>query len=574
MGTKDGSKNNQRAIFILVIVGILILCCITVVVVSAIFSRNLPTITKDDTPPHYGVFVKQNGDLIELTEIEIYHIPREADIENFETITDSRPIIIVWRDDTDLDYLMFYKLGEYYSQHTTLKYDVTPKDNSILEIVPSLELEDGIYCLVQGNPMAAFLPGWCFRIGTDEIKTLPTSSPVALALTQTSQPYSPTRETASDVIQIWKVGSPYEGDTPSNVIPVDIRILAENKGYRVEMDAFPAQGFEQVFFDALMQNREPDILVFNNYGVISGAATDLGKFQGIGTPEVTKRMVFVENSLDFLLHEYGGYGWVVLFTTSQNYEQAKSLAFLSVIKCDDEFASDLQKNQLFQQVVKDVVIAYSGKNKKALGKLSGGKYPTDSLSLTLQKDVATVKNLVICGVWGNERLAFVDTLITFEGPTRLGQKHMLIAVEQNESNDFQLVLISDRVNIIKSLHDNDITILKSEGGGLVEAPELLAPPDNAKGKRFNNLELKWTDTGISTTAYLIESQYGWWGQDGSIGWSGSQFDYVSTKLSNGQTISITAPFSAGAQPHRWRVWAIDKSGVFFFSEWRIYTFTN
>jgi hypothetical protein len=48
-----------------------------------------------------------------------------------------------------------------------IPYNVSPWNEEILQIIPSIALTDGVYCLYQGGPLAspASMPFWCFRIG-------------------------------------------------------------------------------------------------------------------------------------------------------------------------------------------------------------------------------------------------------------------------------------------------------------------------------------------------------------------------------------------------------------------------
>jgi flagellar basal body-associated protein FliL len=562
------SKSNKNLLIMLGVAGGLLLCCVVILIVvfSTVFSKSMRSFTNDVKPSHYGIFVKENGSLLELTERQIFSLPIEREIDNSQVLTTSQPTILVWRDNTNLDYFKFYKLGQYLQQQTDVKYNATPKENGVVEIVPVSPLDDGAYCLVQGDPLAAFLSGWCFRIGTGISDLQPTEPPVALSPTESSQPQIPTQDVAirPNVIRIWKVGSPYQGDTPENVIPVDIRMMAEQQGYQLEMETFPAQGFAQIFFDAFLQNQAPDILSFNNYGILEGATTDFGTFQGIQTPDVNEKMVFVSKSFDLLLGPEGG--WVVMFTSSPNHQQAKSLVFLNV-KCDGESQGALSTNQAVQQIVKDVSIAYHGKDNAALNELSGGQYSKDSSSPDWEAGTATVRDVILCNSWGNEKIAFVDTLTTFDGRYRIGQEHLLM-VMKGENQSWQLVLLSENVDVIGSLYNDNVLLSATGSGELVQAPTLLAPPNNSDGSLINKPDLRWADTGKSTVAYIVESQYGWW-QSGNTQWSGSWLVYVSPEISDGKTITLKAPFGSGTQPHRWRVWAIDESGNFFISEWRI-----
>ena len=60
-------------------------------------------------------------------------------------------------------------------------------------------------------------------------------------------------------------------------------------------------------------------------------------------------------------------------------------------------------------------------------------------------------------------------------------------------------------------------------------------------------------------------------------WYLSNFDVFSKKaIEQGENgvIKMRAPFGAGAQPHRWRVWAIGPHGETALSQWRRIDFSN
>lgn len=127
----------------------------------------LPSQPQSLQPSHYGVFFENDGELIELQEQEIsFDIPVENQMGNVQTISASQPTIIIWRSNTNLDYLDFLKLNQYLGQSkNSIRYNATPKEDRVIEITPVSPLDNGIYCLIQGDPLAVTLPGWCFRIG-------------------------------------------------------------------------------------------------------------------------------------------------------------------------------------------------------------------------------------------------------------------------------------------------------------------------------------------------------------------------------------------------------------------------
>jgi hypothetical protein len=165
-------KNSFNAVRTTSILGLSILACSFL----SPSSSQSPESSQDPKPSHYGVFFEKDGELIELQEQEIYDIPVENQMSNVQTFSDSRPTFIVWRSNTNLDYLEFLKLNQYLGQSKqSISYNATPKDDGIIEITPKSSLDGGVYCLIQGDPLAVFLSGWCFQVGAiNQNQTSPT----------------------------------------------------------------------------------------------------------------------------------------------------------------------------------------------------------------------------------------------------------------------------------------------------------------------------------------------------------------------------------------------------------------
>ncbi len=157
---------------ILIVIGSLIviifflLCVIGILTILLLTRGKTPATTKQGTgnPPHYGVYVKQSGDLIELEEQDLYGVPRIDQVDNVVVIQGPKPVIVYWRSNANLNYLQFYQLSQYNSKQVEMKYNVAPKENGIVEITPSTSLKAGTYCFMQGDLISAFTPGWCFQI--------------------------------------------------------------------------------------------------------------------------------------------------------------------------------------------------------------------------------------------------------------------------------------------------------------------------------------------------------------------------------------------------------------------------
>jgi hypothetical protein len=80
-----------------------------------------------------------------------------------------------------------------------------------------------------------------------------------------------------------------------------------------------------MFADAVGRGAAPDVLVFDNFGVMDGITTGLGHFEGIGQePTLRRQFVKVTGAFDELLGPQRG--WTYLFALSANHAAARTLA--------------------------------------------------------------------------------------------------------------------------------------------------------------------------------------------------------------------------------------------------------
>jgi hypothetical protein len=83
-------------------------------------------------------------------------------------------------------------------------------------------------------------------------------------------PGSQTCSPQAKAITVWKVGSPYQNGAPGKAISAELKLKAKSLGCTIEVEVFPAVGFADAFFAAFEKHQEPDVLVVENKGVISG----------------------------------------------------------------------------------------------------------------------------------------------------------------------------------------------------------------------------------------------------------------------------------------------------------------
>ena len=127
----------------------------------------------------------------------------------------------------------------------------------------------------------------------------------------------------SNVIRIWTVGSPHTNALPPAVVPPDLRKRAESLGYTIEIEAFRAMGFADIFREARQNHTEPEILTFDNYGVLTGMKTSTGLVRGIDADlRTAPSLALVHETMTSLQRR----GWVMLVRSAVNYEAARALS--------------------------------------------------------------------------------------------------------------------------------------------------------------------------------------------------------------------------------------------------------
>lgn len=133
-----------------------------ILVISSIIAQ---VACRSSKPPHYGAFLKEGSQLIELLQFEG---PPEADqINNIPVASNSNPTIMFWYPDIVLQYLFLVSNA---GEGEEVGFNVVPEDDDLLEIQPKQPLAPDIYCLVQTDPLGVFFffPNWCFRIGGEQ----------------------------------------------------------------------------------------------------------------------------------------------------------------------------------------------------------------------------------------------------------------------------------------------------------------------------------------------------------------------------------------------------------------------
>jgi hypothetical protein len=154
-------------------------------------------------------------------------------------------------------------------------------------------------------------------------------------------PGSLTCSPQAKTITVWKVGSPYENGAPAKAISAALKLKAKSLGCTIHVEVFPAVRFDDSFFAAFERHQEPDVLVVENKGVISGITMRSGEsinlakgdtivrspaaIEGIASNEaVFRALEAVPRSLAGL---DDARNWAFLLRTSRNHNAARCWLF-------------------------------------------------------------------------------------------------------------------------------------------------------------------------------------------------------------------------------------------------------
>lgn len=386
-------------------------------------------------------------------------------------------------------------------------------------------------------------------------------------------------KSSSNLIRIWTVGSPHTGALPPAVVPSELRQRAESLGYTIEIKAFRANGFVPQFRQALQDHNEPEILTFDNYGVILGVRTRNGWFEGVDADrQLASSLALVHETLSSLQQR----GWVMLVRSALNYEAARALS-MRPPECDAQSATiDPARREIEEKAV-FATRAYLACDRSTLSAISDESRLVQQCFLP--ESEAKVESVKACRVSGNDKLALVSLVGGFSAETRelntvfrlrygmdLGQRTIL-AVLRNQSGTWRVLAIThDPINTWAVAREpittaNTFLGLLDRGRSDVitsERARLLTPdgvyPEPRSGERFG--DFTWQPSpNTEVMGQIVEFM---WGKDSNWGMTRLFFLPASeSKLSSGYIMS------GGKQI--WRVWSITKTGDIAFSEQRSFT---
>lgn len=399
---------------------------------------------------------------------------------------------------------------------------------------------------------------------------------VLLTLTYSIAIDAATRSSSSgNVIRIWIVGSPHTNELPPAVIPADLRQRAESLGHTIEIEAFRAGGFAAHYHQALQNHTEPEILTFDNYGIIIGMKTANGWVEGIDWDRRTaSSLALVHETMTSLQSR----GWVMLVRSAVNYEAARSLA-MRPAECDTRSARTPPPTSTALLEAREQAVLAARAHVECDRSTLGGV--SDEARMVQQcfhaQSDTKAEQVKACSVSGNEKLAFVSLVSNFSaevrdlralGPSKqgmdLGQKSML-AVLTNQSGTWRLLAIThDPMNTLiqHSMTTNKLASLLDPGLpiGITPEPARLLTPDGYSPVSLTTYgDFNWEPSrSRDVIGQVVEFM---WGRE--FNWGVTRLFFLppgQSKLSSGLLMN--------GGPTVWRVWTVNKFGDVVFSEQR------
>ena len=324
--------------------------------------------------------------------------------------------------------------------------------------------------------------------------------------------------------------------------------------------------FDSAFDDALANDELPDILIINNYGTLDSAKE-----------KVDGSLVLVKGASPFSPAP------AILFPSSKHHQSAKALALR---KPQPPSGFKNAKNNLNDQdseELKSLCLAsfkaYVSDDSDAVINLSDALTAQDVIKRPRYQGAIDVLSVEVSGVVGNDRLAVVHI------NTRTKNKSANPAPSVGHFGSLA------RVFFCRKSDDTWKVLLSANGGSKMteefievvgkmpaktdstqnnmQAPTIVSPADGARLTRNPRPNITWETCGTDEATYFVESRY-----SSRRIWSESWLKRIDGVNTEGETITIKAPFGIGSQPHRWRVWAISNNGQVTLSEWRTINYRN
>ena len=275
-------------------------------------------------------------------------------------------------------------------------------------------------------------------------------------------------------------------------------------GGTASVEAISAEAFPRMLADAVARNQLPDIIASFNWRLIRA------QFKRHG---LWSRMVKVHSVLAPLASEGGlksGLQWLgvpYLNRQSDKFELMRQVMLQIPKEClgswSGVYGVDAQE---LTPLVKEMAAAYIARDKGVLSRYR------DPAALSLYDDGdraetdARVHGVVVCSLFGNDRLAFSKTVTVFEKPNAIGHQASILAVRRNGGSWRLLAVTSDTGPGRRISFQRSATAKALSGGSnsfSPDAPLLLSPENNARpqptdGEKYGMF--RWQPSDDANTA--------------------------------------------------------------------------
>jgi hypothetical protein len=368
-------------------------------------------------------------------------------------------------------------------------------------------------------------------------------------------------------IVVWTVGSPHRGDIPpTRPIPIDLQAATARFGARLRVEAFPPAGFDSVFRQAASTGTAPDLIAFDNFGIMEGITTSLGRFEGIAVDPADKAdFIHVTTAFDSLLGP--ARGWVYAYKKSLNHAVAKKLA-LRPPECSRQDAWPITEKAL-GDIVSAAAVAYMEGKADNLRLVADRerletKVSTDRVSW--RQEAARVSTIQLCGLRGTDHLAFAWATVSSEAPSKLGHTPIVVILRKAASNWRVLVVSRDPITTGRFVDDlrarRTLFSEVARGGApplpaVLLSPAMMLDPTPVPGERFG--DFTWQSSqSLDVAAEIVEFAYE---NDARIFLTDPARTVSDQRISSGSLWTTRSVW-------QWRVWSVTNAGDVAFSESR------
>jgi hypothetical protein len=355
----------------------------------------------------------------------------------------------------------------------------------------------------------------------------------------------------------------WDDPTAKVIVPYKWRILLSEfktdfPGFNLDFQILDRDEFVKRMHSSEDDSLYPDVAFVNNYGELGPLLNDNAVVKMLGQSR------------------FHTSGWWVIFRRAKNFEVGKAFML---------WLSQSPHWKPWQAITASIspgdIEAVEGISKEAVHNfadtLPQSRWsimdPSASHFDDFGPDAAqTLQSVEPLLTFGNSRLAFVLLAEVGQGENTFGMDHSAVILRKlGDAWKVLLFLPSRRLPDLEDLLRTFDSLALDDGGpDGVPKVTLLAPADRSQLVRVPPPTLEWTPVGRNLAAYVIETQFN---QGVGEHWVPSWIKIISD-ISNQSPIRMEAPIGVGQQPHRWRVWAISRSGIVSISDFRVIDYTK